>query len=805
MSCDETPALLRLPPERIRWRCPREWLPFSDTRDLAPEPGIVGQDEAIEALRYGLEIEGPGQHVFVRGLDSSGRLTLVQKLLEELAPRCQLTCDRAYVPDFEAPDRPRWVELPRGSGALFARAMRGFARRVRRDLPDVLRGEGLAAQTARFESDWQRRAGELERSFQAQIAPSGLGLVRVEQEGGAQLAMVPLHEGQPLGPDEIAARERSGPQGAAEVQRWQEALLAQRSRFQEFVLDLQELHEERTAALQEMRAEAARAAVERYVERLRKRFPHESVQRYLDGVVRDLLENRLDELEGEEDFTEDYLPNPIQAREREAECPIIVESIPNVANLLGSVEIEALAGGGTYSDHRSIRGGALLQADGGFLILEARELLAEPESWRALVRALRSDRVEILPREGHAGPLLKPEPIPIRTKVILIGDPELYQLLDAEDAYFPSLFKVLVDFEGHIARDARGARQYAGVIARFASEARLPAFTWCAVARLVEHGSSLAACEGLSTRLGRIADLARETAFWARREGAERCEREHVRTALRQARRRADLPARRFRRMVKDGVVTIEVRGRRQGQINALATLSAGSLTYGIPARITASVGPGERGAIDIEGLSQLGGSIHTKGFHILQGLLQNLLRVHHPLAFTASLAFEQTYGGIDGDSASAAEICCLISALAEVPLRQDLALTGAIDQHGRVQAIGAVNEKIEGFFDVCAELGATEPGSPTEVRGVVIPAANVTELMLREEVVDACVRGAFAIYAASDVRHVLELFTGLPFGACEATATAAPDSLLERARRRAEELWRASQGIELDRSRGRP
>ncbi|MBL8900287.1 MAG: AAA family ATPase [Planctomycetes bacterium] len=804
MSCDDVPALQRLPPERLRWRCPREWVPFSDTREVAAEPGIVGQDEAIETLRYGLEIDGPGQNVFVRGLDSSGRSTLVQRLLEELAPTCQLTCDRAYVPDFDAPDRPRWVELPRGSGALFARAMRGFARRVRRDLPVVLRGEALAAETARFESDWQRRAGELERGFQAEIAPSGLSLVRIEQEGGAQLAMVPTHEGRALGLEELAARERSGPQGAAEVQRWQSALIEKRARFQEFVLDLQELHEERAAALQVMRAEAARAAIERYVERLRKRFPHPSVQRYLDGVVRDVIENRLDELDAEEDFTEDYLPNPIQAREREADCPIVVESIPSVANLLGSIESEALAGGGNYSDHRSIRGGALLRADGGFLILEARELLAEPESWRALVRALRSGKVEILPREGHPGPLVKPEPIPIRTKVILIGDPELYQVLDAEDAYFPSLFKVLVDFEGHIPRDARGARQYAGVIARFAQDAQLRPFTWCAVARLIEHGSSLAACEGLSTRLGRIADLMRETDFWARRAGAERCEREHVRTALRQARRRADLPARRFRRMVKDGLLTIEVRGRREGQINGLATLSAGSLLYGIPARITASVGPGERGAIDIEGLSELGGSIHTKGFHILQGLLQNLLRVHHPLAFTASLAFEQTYGGIDGDSASAAEICCLISALSEVPLRQDLALTGAVDQHGRIQAIGAVNEKIEGFFDVCVELGALEPTSANHVRGVVIPAANVAELMLREEVVEACARGAFAIYAASDVRGVLELFTDLSFGTCSADAAPEPESLLARARRRAEELWRASRSVELDRPRNR-
>jgi predicted ATP-dependent protease len=784
---------LRVPEERLRWRCPREWLDFEDTSTVAPVPGIVGQDEAIEALRYGLEIEGPGQNVFVRGIESSGRSSLVQKLLHDLQPRCQLTCDRAYVPDFDALDRPRWVELPRGSGALFARAMRGFARRVRRDLPAVLRGEGLAAQAAAFEVDWQRRAGELEGRFQSRIAPSGLGLVQLQHEGGTQLAMVPMREGRALAPEEISAREREGPSGAAEVQRWQEALLAHRAHFQEFVLDLQELHEERRSALQEMRTQTARAAVERYLERLRRRFPHASVQRYLDGLSRDLVENRLDELEGEDDFTEEYLPNPIQARERDAACPIVVESAPSVVNLLGSIEIEPLPGGGATSDHRSIRGGALLEADGGFLILEARELLAEPEAWRALVRCLRTGRVEIAPREGHPGSFVKPEPIPFRAKVILIGDPELYQLLDAEDAYFPSLFKVLVDFEGHIERDVRGARQYAGVIARFAGEARLPPFTWCAVARLVEHGASLAAGEGLSTRLGRIADLVRETAFWAARAGASRCEREHVRTALRQARRRADLPARRFRRLLKDGVITIEVAGKRCGQINGLATLSAGALLYGIPARITASVGPGDRGAIDIEGLSELGGAIHTKGFHILEGLLRNLLRARHPLAFTASLAFEQTYGGIDGDSASAAEICCLLSALADVPLRQDLALTGAIDQHGRIQAIGAVNEKIEGFFDVCAELAGRDDASSSEAHGVVIPRANLAELMLREDVVDACARGSFAIYAASDVREALELFTGLPFGARDGTREALPGSLLDLARRRAEELWLAT------------
>jgi len=377
---------------------------------------------------------------------------------------------------------------------------------------------------------------------------------------------------------------------------------------------------------------------------------------------------------------------------------------------------------------------------------------------------LRTGRLEIVPSDLSApwfGPLVKPEPIALNLKVVLIGSSELYYLLDGMDPDFPLMFKVLADFDSVIERDREGVVRYGEVLARIAREEGLPPFDRTAVAALAEHGARIAARQGkLTTRFGRLADLAREAAFVAAKAGGGQVTAVEVSEAIDRSKRRANLPSRRFRELLADGTIQVRTSGSVVGQINGLAVLQAGALTYGFPARITATIGPGTAGVINIEREAALSGAIHTKGFYILGGLLRHLLRTVHPLAFDASLAFEQSYGGIDGDSASGAEICCLLSSLTDVPLRQDLAMTGAIDQHGHILPVGGVNEKIEGFYDTCHDIGLT--GS----QGVIIPQANAGDLMLRPDVVEACGAGRFRVHAVQRVHEALELLTGWPAGA---------------------------------------
>jgi predicted ATP-dependent protease len=470
-----------------------------------------------------------------------------------------------------------------------------------------------------------------------------------------------------------------------------------------------------------------------------------------------------------------------------------MENTPTLTNLLGTIERRLGPRDAVYSDHMMIRPGSLLQADGGYLILEARDLLRESGAWKVLVRTLRTGRLEIVPTEMAGmwfGPSLKPEPVDLNVKVILLGDSELYYLLDQYDPDFPQLFKVLADFDTVISRDDQAPVRYGEVLARIAEDEKLLPFDRSGVAALVEHGARIAARRGkLTARFGRLADIAREAAFIAAKEERERVEAAHVRQAVSRTKRRADLPCRRFRELLADGTIRVQTDGRVVGQINGLAILQAGALTYGFPARITATIGPGTAGVINIEREAALSGAIHTKGFYILGGLLRHLLRTAHPLAFHASVAFEQSYGGIDGDSASGAEICCLLSALTDVPLRQDLAMTGAIDQLGHVLPIGGVNEKIEGFFDTCRDVNLTG------TQGVIIPKANAGDLMLREDVVEACAAGQFSVYAVDTVQEALELLTGIAAGTPDEDGQYPENTLLGVAVSWAFEYWiKASQ-----------
>jgi len=547
-----------------------------------------------------------------------------------------------------------------------------------------------------------------------------------------------------------------------------------------------------------MEEEAANAVLSPMAAAIHRDFPFEAVEAFLAELVEDAatvwIRRKADD--DRDGALRHYRVGVVLSHDRGSACSIVVEHTPTVRNLLGAIDYKPDSSWPGQSDHHMIRAGSILRADGGYLILAARDIIREPAAWRVLLRTLRTGYLEIAPTEIGGtwwSSSLQPEPIDVNLKVILIGDAGMYQLLDEHDADFRQLFKVLADFESEIPRNADSVQQYAGVLARIAQEEGLLPFDGTAVAALAEHGSRIAGRQRkLTTRFGRLADLAREAAFLAREESRATVTGDDVRSAIRRTRRRAELPSRRFQELLANGTIRVATSGSAVGQVNGLATTQAGPLTFGFPARITATIGPGSAGVINIERESNLSGSVHTKGFYILGGLLRHLLRTEHPLAFHASVAFEQTYGGIDGDSASCAEICCLLSALTEIPLRQDLAITGAIDQMGNILAIGAANEKIEGFFDTCRS------GGFTGTQGVIIPQANALDLMLRPDVVGACREGRFWIYAVSHVREALELLTGIKAGERGDDGLYPQETLLGLAVIRAFEYWvKAVQGLE--------
>ena len=534
-------------------------------------------------------------------------------------------------------------------------------------------------------------------------------------------------------------------------------------------------------------SELPRQLAEDFTAPILETFSTAQVKTFLREIIDDVIDNHLHSNdERKPDFKELYGVNVILSHDDDSARPVVEEITPSLINLLGTVEPDWGPGGMAVSDYRGVRAGALLRADGGYLILDVNDLISEPGAWRALMRTLRTGRLEIVPPEVgwmRQTVVTQPEPIEVQVRVILIGDMRTYYQLDHADPDFRELFKVLADFDSELLRDDHGINQYASVVAGLAKAESLPPFHRSAVAALAEHGARIVAKRNrLTAKFGRIADIAREAAFLASGDAVLD---KHVKSAVMRTRARASLPSRKFREMVENQTLMVQTKGDVVGQVNGLAVMHSGPLTYGFPARITATIGPGSAGLINIEGRAQMSGSIHTKGFHILGGLLRHLLRTEHPMTFSASLAFEQSYGGIDGDSASGAEIVCLLSALTDVPIKQSMAMTGAIDQHGHLEAIGGVNEKIEGFFEACDYFGLNGE------QGVVVPKSNAGDLMVAEHVVEACRAGKFHVFAVDNIYDAIELMTGHDAGRPDENGDYPDGTLLAKAHNEVEKFWR--------------
>ncbi|MCB1888113.1 MAG: AAA family ATPase [Rhodocyclaceae bacterium] len=767
-----------LAPDALRRPCDPAALPFADTGELADLPGGLGQERAEEAMRFGLRLMQPGYNVFVLGEPGTGRHATVWRVLEGLAAEAPVPSDLCYVHNFDEPREPRLLSLPAGIGGRLRAAMQAFVRALGPTVSAALASEAHLDRVNRLREANRLREEAVLKGLADDARRDGLGLMRT-QDG---LVIAPQQDDEPMPAEayqNLPEAERSRLEAA--VKQWTEAL-------EDLVQSFPASRRTMIEALDKAVCDALRPALRELLAGPRGQFAgHVAVLAFLDAVEQDVLATRGTWVDDDEDVADDeedgregrYQVNVLVDNGDRQGAPLIEEDNPGFGNLIGRIE-HTLRMGQMVTGAGLIRAGALHRAQGGYLVLDANRLLGQPYAWEGLKRALRSRELRIEPpaeaQDWSGTVTLEPEPVPSRLKVVMIGDREAYYLLGSHDPDFEDLFKIAADFEDELARDRDGEAAFARLVGTLARQCGLKPFDAPAVGLLIEQAARRAEdASHLSLHTRPLADLMREADLVAADGGASVVGLAHVRQALALRQARGDRYARKLREAMLDGTLVLPTSGEACGQVNALVVVDGAGESFGHAARVSAAAWAGDGDMVDIERETDLGGAIHTKGVMILAAFLASRYGRRRKLSLSASLAFEQSYQPVEGDSASLAELCALLSAIGQVPIRQCLAVTGAINQMGAVQAIGGVNEKIEGFFDLCVARGL-EVG-----QGVLIPGANVRHLMLDERVLAAVREGRFHLYAVDHVDEAIELLTGLPSGRGDARGVAASGSVEER------------------------
>ncbi len=778
---------LAVPPEQLRARSDPASFGFANTAALPPPQRLTGQDRAAEALVFGLEVPDSRYNIFVAGPPGSGRSVSTVGMVEALAASQPVPSDWVYVHNFAKPYEPRAIEFPAGQAVDFAHAVEGAIDAARQALRDAFDAEAYRRRRAAAVKEVEEQRERLSKEFEARAEELGFA-VQPGEDGPNFIPLKPAvagEERQTYPPDEFSAlSDADKEQFRANYDNVQEAFASAAAANRRLVV-------QERALLREVDTSVAREAILPVYEALRARFaPAADVRDYFDQVVDDVIANtsRLradgDEKESAENAAEGgegieqmmrnaqaaplslirYRVNVLVDRVGETHAPAIHEHNPTYYNLAGRLEYGTRMGN-LFTDFSFIKSGALHRANGGFLIIHARELLSSPKAWEVLKRSLRTGTITIEnpvdPQQAVAlAASLKPAPIPLRVKVLLLGDYETWNILNDNDPDFAEMFKVRADFDAQMPRNSQTEGYYAQFVGDVARSLDLPPLTPAAVALIIEEGSRIAEDQTkLSTSLTTLRDLVIEASYWARKTGLATIEAATIDQATKMRRRRLGIGVDRIDESIRRGALKIAVAGQAVGQINGLAVITTLGAIFGRPMRITARAAPGVAGVVDVEREVQLSGPIHSKGVLTISGYLAGRYGQEQPLSLAATITFEQVYDGVDGDSASLAELCALLSTLSDVPIRQDLAVTGSVNQYGEVQAVGGVTAKVEGFFDTCAILGLNG------TQGVIIPAANVRNLMLRLDIIEAVRRGAFQIYAVHAVDEAVELLMWRPAG----------------------------------------
>ena len=766
-------------PADLRRRCDPASLGFATTAEVEPSDAPAGQEPAEQALKLAAELDG-GFNAVVTGPPGTGRRAAVLAWLSERARREPAPPDLVYVRCFADEMRPRALDVPAGRGDALAADVAGLVDDAARRLQQAFESETFRTRHRELHEDVDRRRRELLGRLEARANALGVGLQLTP--GG--VAMVPIVAKRPLTPEEMANMP-------AEARRRFEAAVEElREPSEEAFAQLRDLDRETAARHRELRREVALSAVSDLVDQVRACWDDvPAVAAWLDEVREDIVAH-LDLFAPQEELpppaaalaarrpspAERYAVNVLVRSDPGGGAPVLSPQDTSFAGLFGRVEYETTWGAVT-TDHRHLRGGAVHEARGGYLVLEARDLLATPLAWARLKEVLRSGTIRIEnPGAQYTvfpGVTPQPEPVAANLVVVLIATPELHAAMHAADEDVARLFKVHVAFDDEMPRTPQTERGYAALVSRMAADGATPHFDAGAVAALVEHGSRVAGHqERLTTRRRELVEVVDEAGHRARSAGRDTVTAADVRGALAARHARSALAERRLRTAVLDETIRIDLDGAVVGQVNGLAVRSSGPVAFGHPVRITATAAPGEGHVVDIEREAELSGPLHAKGVLILTGFLAGRYCHDAPLALRASVVFEQSYGPVEGDSASAAELLALLSVLADAPVRQGVAVTGSIDQHGRIQAIGGVNEKVEGFFALCRERGLTGD------QGVIVPASNLRRAMLDPDVLDAIEAGRFRVWPVRTIDDALEILTGRVAGTRDADGAWTPDSL---------------------------
>ena len=766
--------ILELSPEQLRRVFDPQTVGVETTESLDPREGIIGQERASSALHFGLGMKEEGFNIYVAGPPGSGKMTAVSAFLENIASIKDSPADWCYVYNFDDPYRPNALELPAGKGRELQQDMRELVSLMGREIPRAVESEEYeqkraqilkAVEQKRAEAMTRLKSHVVEAGFALETTPFGIALLPLGQEGK------PLTESD-LG--NLSEEQRTDLDGRRD--RLEGELKTVLKNIREFARQVQQesLQLDREVALS-----VVGGSIDYLVSKYSK-MPE--VVEYLKGIQKEILED-LDAFKGvpaggsgppamlegsklaipEKPRLRKYQVNLVVGQSGQKGAPIVVELNASYSNLVGRIEKEAQMGA-LHTDFTLIRPGSLHQANGGYLVLPAEDVVQNLGTWDGLKRALRSRQIQMEDLSERMGyPVtrtLRPEPIPLDVKVVLVGRPHLYYLLHAHDEEFSELFKVRADFDTSMESSEENIRDFVTFLCTFCCREQCRHLDRSAIAKLLEHAARMAGDrEKLSTQFGELTDVVREADFWAKEEGSNYVVASHIQRAIREKVYRSSQVKEKIQEMIVRGSILIDTDGDAVGQVNGLAVLRMGDFMFGKPSRITASVGPGREGIMDIEREVELGGALHSKGVLILNGYLAREFAQDQPLSLSARLVFEQSYDGVDGDSASSTELYAVLSALSGLPIRQGIAVTGSVNQAGEVQAIGGVNHKTEGFFDVCAAQGLT--GN----QGVLIPESNVANLMLREDVVGAVEAGQFHVWAVKTINQGIEVLTGVEAG----------------------------------------
>jgi lon-related putative ATP-dependent protease len=791
-------TVIPLDEEALCRTCDPDQFTFETTAELDELQEVIGQDRAVDAIHFGIGIQQPGYNLFAIGPNGTGKHTSVQRSLEMKATGEPVPPDWCYVNNFNQPHIPHALRLPAGQGTMLKQDMNHLIEELFAVVPGAFETEEYHLQKRAIEAEFQEKQESALEDLRKDAESSNIALIRTP----SGLAFAPLKDKEVIKPDEFMELPQ---ERREEIESQIENL---QSRLQKIIRQVPQWVREGRSRVKELNEEVATFSVTPLFKELREKYSElPTVLEYLSAVQQDVIEHNdmfLDS-EGEtappeaggrrlvsakpskETFANRYKVNVIVDQSQSEGAPIVYEQNPTYPNLLGRTEHVAQMGA-LLTDFTLIKPGALHLANGGYLIVDARKLLLQPYSYEGLKRALRGGEIRI-ESPGQAYGLvstvsLEPQPIPLKVKVVLLGERFIYYLMYENDPDFSELFKVMADFEDQMDRSDDSNLAYAQLIGTLARKENLRHFDRSAVARVIERsGRMVSDTEKLSTHMQSVADLMREADYWAGEMNDDIVKGEHVLKAIESQIRRANRIEERMREAILRDTIFIDTTGERVGQINGLSVLMLGNYAFGRPSRITARVRMGKGEVIDIERQVELGGPLHSKGVLILASYLGSSYASDRPLSLSASLVFEQSYGGVDGDSASSAELYALLSALSEIPIKQSLAVTGSVNQHGQVQAIGGVNEKIEGFFEICQERGLTGD------QGVLIPKANVKNLMLRQDVIDAVSDKMFNIYPIETIEQGIEVLTGIPAGEMDEEGSYPEDSINHRVIARLEEM----------------